>query len=371
MSYNMENLENRAYNYGKKIGLKSFKSKKGNFFKKSKFKAGAAGNKSGAAEKATKIKTYAPVFAALLTCVILSVFPSRYAGAAADGLKLWALVVLPSLLPFFFLTLLITASGALAPLAKRLTPLTRFLYNAGGACGFIQLMSFISGYPVGARLISELYSLNALDEKTAAKASAFCSTSGPAFVIGSVGAGMLSSPKAGAVIFACHILSAVFTGVIYRKYCDYQPIAPLFKNGGMKNPLAECAYSTSVSCLTVGTLICFFYVISTVASDFYLLYPLEFLLTLLFKNPNAAKGFCSGLLECTKGALELSRCELGFFKLPLITFIITFGGISVIAQSLAFLKQAGVKSKFFITAKLIQAVISFALCAVFQLIFAL
>ena len=104
---------------------------------------------------------------------------------------------------------------------------------------------------------------------------------------------------------------------------------------------------------------------------FYLLYPLEFLLTLLFKNQNAAKGFCSGLLECTKGALELSRCELGFFKLPLITFIITFGGISVIAQSLAFLKQAGVKSKFFITAKLIQAVISFALCAVFQLIFAI
>lgn len=314
---------------------------------------------------------YATVFAAASTCIILSVFPARYAGIAADGLKLWALVVLPSLLPFFFLTLLITSSGALAPLARRLSPLTRFLYNADGACGFVQLMSFISGYPVGSRLVTELYSLGALDKKTAAKACVFCSTSGPAFIIGCVGSGMLSSPKAGAIIFACHILSSVFTGIIYRKYCDYRHIAPLFKKTAVKNPLADCAYSTSVSCLTVGTLICFFYVISSVASDFYLLYPIEFLLTVLLKNQNAAKGFCSGLLECTKGASELARCDLGFFKLPLITFIITFGGVSVIAQSLAFLKQAGVKSKFFITAKLIQATISFALCAVFQLIFVL
>ena len=64
---------------------------------------------------------------------------------------------MPSLLPFFFLSLLITNLGITANLSNKLSKPTAFLYNVNGVASFVQLMSFISGYPVGAKLIAELY----------------------------------------------------------------------------------------------------------------------------------------------------------------------------------------------------------------------
>lgn len=300
--------------------------------------------------------------------LVLILQPDKYINSAFSALKLWAFVVLPSLLPFFFLTLMLTKLGTIAKISKFFSPITKFLYNVGGVSAFVQIMSFISGYPVGARLISELKAENAIDEVTATKMSVFCSTSGPLFIAGSVGVAMLNSKTIGSILLLSHVLSAVLNGVLFRFYGDNRPIAPLLQKKQPQNLLADCAYSASISCLTVGTLICVFYVLSDVFADYKILYPLELVLTFAFSDKQKAAAFSAGLIECTKGCKMLSQTS-GFLRLPLISAIIAFGGISVIAQSLAFLKSAKVKTAVFILGKITQSILAFLLCALFCFIF--
>ena len=92
---------------------------------------------------------------------------------------------------------------------------------------------------------------------------------------------------------------------------------------------------------------------------------IEFILNLIFKpfgiTLEQSKAFSQGMIEFTKGAKLLSY-KTTPLTVSLTCFLITFGGVSVIAQSLAFLKKANVNSLFFICGKALQAVISFVLC---------
>lgn len=298
----------------------------------------------------------------------LIINPQKYIGTCLDGLKLWAVAVLPSLLPFFFLTLLLSELNIGRVVIKGLSPLSKFLYNSNGYGAFVQFMSIISGYPVGAKLISELRKEGKITKDEATKFSTFCSTSGPMFVIGSVGSIMFKSREIGMIFFSSHILSAALNGIFFRKYGDNRHIAPLLEDKRNENILYDCAFNSAISCIIVGSYIAVFFVVSQILIDFKILLPLNYLLSLAFKDMQIAEGFSSGLLECTKGCNMLSLCD-GILPLPLTCALISFGGLSVILQSITFLKEAHADIKIFILSKIIQMITSFILCLAMCLIF--
>jgi len=303
------------------------------------------------------------LFFIFLTLLALTLNPIKYSAVCYSGIRVWAITVLPALLPFIFLTTLICALQNLNGILKFLNPVCKFLYRENAIFGYVQIMSFISGYPIGAKLVAEFYERGLIDETQAKKISVCASTSGPAFIISSVGGAMLVDKTSGIVLYLCHVLSAVFIGVIYRKQGVYQPIAPLFKNNVKSdNLLYECALNTFTSCLVIGVFIAFAFVLLQIAEDFKLLYPLIFLFTALLKDQKKATAFSAGLIECTKGCLSLAQTS-GFLQIPLICAIITFGGACVIFQSFAFLKKAKVKLSYFLFGKLLQTAIAFLLCA--------
>lgn len=282
---------------------------------------------------------------------------------------MWALTVLPSLLPFLFLTLLFCKTQTPQKIATKLSPVCRFLYNTGGESAYVQLMSFLSGYPIGAKLIEELYRLGQTDKNGAAKMSVFCSTSGPSFIVGCVGVNMLHDKKAGLILFSAHILAAVLNGIIFRKSFNNRPIDQLLiKKPPSENILYECATEASLSAITVGTLIAVFYVFSQILADFKITLPLNNLLFCVLKDKTLSQAVTYGLLECTKGCLVAAQTT-NKLTLPVIEWLISFGGISVIVQSAAFLSNAKVKISFFVLGKAIQAFTSFAICYMLCLIF--
>lgn len=305
----------------------------------------------------------------LLACLCALVLnPEKYAKCTLEGLNLWAFTVLPALLPFVFLTLLIKNAGGANFVSRILSPATAFLYGTNGtAPAFAALISCISGYPVGAKTVAELYKSNLIDQADARTAALFCSTSGPSFVIGSVGVRMLGSAQAGALIYVCHVLSAAFCGVIFRKRRDNGVIAPLFNKEEPSVKLYDCAMDATLSCLCVGTLITVFYVFNQVLSDLNLTAPLVFAFAALLKDENKAAALTAGLIECTKGCFMAANAAAA--DIPLICAIVSFGGLSVIAQSMAFLSRAQVKAGAFVLGKAAQAVIAYILsliaCRVF------
>ncbi len=288
-----------------------------------------------------------------------------YIKTTYKGILLWATTVVPSLLPFFFLTALLTKSGCVTKIAKS-GKVSRFLYNAQGISLYIRLMSILSGYPVGAKIISDLYKSGAISREQAEKYCTFTSTSGPLFIVGAVAIGMYGNKTYGYVMLLSHILSSMLVGVFFRKLPDNGPIAPLFNDKDYDAILYEAIYSAVISVLIVGGFVAVFYTFSEMAENLKLLLPLQKFLS-LFLDEGLAKGTAAGLIECTKGAMMLSTYSKGELSCALSSAIISFGGLSVWFQSLAYLQKAGVRIWIFATSKILHTVICFLICYILLL----
>ncbi|MBR4420838.1 MAG: hypothetical protein IKT32_08150 [Clostridia bacterium] len=296
----------------------------------------------------------------LVIAIFLICKPAVYAQACFEGLKIWAITVLPSLLPFFFISLLFTNCGYAQVLCNKLKKPIFYLYGAPSISAFVQIMSFISGYPVGAKLISQLYKEGAITAEESTKISLFTSTSGPMFIVGSVGAGLFLSQKAGIILLVSHLLSAILNGIIFKNY-HKSTNSTLPKTTKSNNILYDCAYGATLSCLIVGAFIAVFFVFNKILIDLNAFSPLVFIFSILFKDKEKALAFCAGLIECTNGCILFAKTQ-GVLTLPLTAFIITFGGVSVLVQSISFLKEAKVNIKVFLLSKVLQAVNSFIIC---------
>ncbi|MFY9569028.1 MAG: nucleoside recognition domain-containing protein, partial [Acetivibrionales bacterium] len=149
-----------------------------------------------------------PVLCIIFTaCLIL--FTDTAAKSALNGLNLWAAVVVPSLFPFFVASEMLSRSGFARLTGKLLEPVMRPVFNVPGCSSLALALGITSGYPVGAKITSDLRKSNALTRTEAERLLAFTNNSGPLFITGAVGTGMLGSASAGMFLYICHILACI------------------------------------------------------------------------------------------------------------------------------------------------------------------
>ena len=80
----------------------------------------------------------------LIFIICLLVFSSSNIGAAKSGLKLWANSVVPSLLPFFIATELLTRTNIPRLFGKIFNKIMKPLFNISGEGSFALIMGWIS-----------------------------------------------------------------------------------------------------------------------------------------------------------------------------------------------------------------------------------
>ena len=116
---------------------------------------------------------------------------------------------------------------------------------------------------MGARLIADFYARDLIDKDEACRICAFCSTSGPMFIVGTVGVGLLFNFKIGVIVLFSHILSAILNGLIYRGYKakNFEPRPIRFSKTEEQNLLSTCMYNAMQSVLIVGGFIAFAYLL--------------------------------------------------------------------------------------------------------------
>lgn len=143
--------------------------------------------------------------------------------------------------------------------------------------------------------------------------SPLCSTSGPLFVIASVGAAMFHSQKIGLILFCSHIFAVVLVCLVFSAFTKKQPAAqpPQRRLVAADNILYESVYGAVTSILVVGAFIAVFYILAQILSDFYLLLPAESLFSLVLspfdKSGQLAAAFTQGLIEATHGCKLLAQ----------------------------------------------------------------
>lgn len=317
------------------------------------------------------IDTFLTIIVFVIMMLILS-NPTRYTSGTVEGLKLFFNSVLPGLFPFMLLTKLLTEVGLVFKISKKLNKVSKFIFKTPGVSLYAFLMSILSGYPIGAKIIADLYGKNLITEQDAKRMSVFCTTSGPIFVISSVGISMFGNYKIGIILYISHILSSVLMGILYSwlsKNNNCITNLPFDVQNTQKSSNTEiignAVSSTINSLFVVGAYITIFYLITEIIVSLNIVPVFSNFAFKLFKpfgiSKNEITGFLYGLIEVTRGAKTLSASS-SIFSVVFASGILSFSGLSIIMQSMAFLKQAKIKTHFFVIVKSVHMILSMILC---------
>ena len=300
--------------------------------------------------------------------IMLVAKPNYFLQSASNGLLLFATSVLPAIFPFFFCSTLLTAIGAARSVSKLGAKPVRTLFNAPPEGAYVLALSLLSGYPIGAATVADLYTRGAITRDEAKKIASFTSTSGPIFVLGTVGSAVFGSPAYGAVILLSHYLAAFVTGIVFRgRRQQSERTEARLLAADTDNLLAESISSSTLSMLAVGGYI----VLANMLIDALALTGIGDLIAAIPNGEvsSVLRALLTGLVEMTRGSM-MSK-EIGNLPLALACACgtVSFGGLSVIAQTLTFLGRCGMGFGAVLIRKAVQSCAAFLLCLMFSHIF--
>ena len=314
-----------------------------------------------------KIKS---LFLSTLICVFiicLLVFSKSNLSAAKSGLSLWANSVLPSLLPFFIATELLSYTNVVPLCGKLLNKFMRPVFNVPGEGAFALLMGIISGYPVGAKIVANLKENKLCTEIEAERLIAFTNNSGPLFIIGTVGVGMFCSSHIGFILFSTHILSCLTVGFLFRwwkvsyerkfRSSEYSINTHTLSFCDLGEVLSKSIITSINTILMIGGFVVLFSIIISILQSCNFLVIISNFFSLLNIPTNLTMGLLTGFLEITNGISYI--CSLSFsninLKIVFCAFVLGFGGFSVLLQVLSITSKAKISIKSYFFGKLLQA----------------
>ena len=295
-----------------------------------------------------------------ILCVLLLVLPLLFPGPCAEGVRrglaLAAGSALPALFPFFVAGELLTVSHADRALSRLLAPLLRRIYalpQAGAA-------PVVLGYPVGAAVCASLLREGRLSASDARREALFCSCASPGFCIALAGVTLFGSAKTGALLYGIQAVSALLTGIFVSRGTTNGQTIPVSPELSDSRPfsVAFCSavrHAAAVSLDVTAFLVTFSVVLT--------------LMEPVFSRAPALR-LLSGLLELTSGLAALSGAFLPKSTLfVLVSFLLAFGGASVLMQMQAVAAANGLALPGLVRAKLLHgalaAALSAALCRAF------
>lgn len=304
---------------------------------------------------------------AIIILIILD--PKPNIDACLDGILLWSTAVLPTLFPFFFLTTILTELNVTLRLSKLFFPITSRVFRTSGLSGYVYATSIISGYPMGAKTTADLYQKGYISSGQAYKITTFTSTSGPLFIIGTVGSKMFGQKSLGVLILLCHILGSFLNGLLYRNCFESEkPISKIYTQSS-NNVLEDAMYNSIKNILVVGGYIAIFSMLISMIDRFNIFTPISSVFSLIFGvDKLTINAVLSGLIEVTSACFKLSALSISTKKaLILCTGLISFGGASIHMQAYTFLKRFNMPIGFYLKSKVTQTIISVAIAIIVSL----
>ncbi len=298
-------------------------------------------------------KVFKSIFIVFFTLSIIF-YSDKMSLAAAEGLNLWLNTIVPSLFPFMVISSWL--SFGFSSEGTAFDKITFFLFGVPARYMILFPISILSGYPVGAKIISDLYNKKAISKDTAEHLLSFCNNPGAIFIISAVASSILSD-RASAVffIYIC-IFSSLVTGMLF----NFVFPAETFRAKSICMPSTtniHSAISSAIgSILLVGGCVIFFSVIAKSVSLF------------LSSQNILFNTFISGVLEFTQGIKQASALnrEIAY---PVICAILCWGGLSVHLQTAAIIGDCGIDIKKYIIGKAFCAATAYISAVLFYDLF--
>jgi len=296
-----------------------------------------------------------------------------------SGAKLFFNAIFPSLFPFLVVINIIISYDGIHIYSKLLGNLICRPLKLPKECNFALLVSVLCGYPLGARYTCDLYEKNIIDLNTCERLLNIASNASPLFIIGSVGTSMMLSPKIGYILLLSNILSCMFMGFIIPsknsafkiKYRSSNFTEVKSNNGNIGIIFKNSIEDAMKNALNIGGFIVVFSVITGIIKDNVIFnIVLDKVSLIIGASGNFIEGLLLGMLEMTNGCFLISSSNSTLYiKLPVLSFLIAFSGLSIISQVYSYTYKYSVSIKKYIARKFIQGIISSILTVILYYIF--
>lgn len=292
------------------------------------------------------------------TAVIVFLAIPYSSKSVTDALRMCAYKLVPSLFPFMVISDLLLRGGLTDTVKRVPASPSRSFFGLPPSADSAWLFGAICGFPVGARLTARLCESGEISKDEASLLLALSSAASPAFVIGTVGRGVLQSERAGIILYFLHLAINFLVCVIISKIMPLKPGVrsrrATHQNAthGFAAAFTESLQSSVLAMLCVIGYVIFFSVISDYLS---LIPPL--------KNCDLLRAVANSAIEMTGGISAASKL-VGISRTAVCAFAISFSGLSVLAQSAAFASPLKIDLRRLFVAKLLGGVLSALACLV-------
>lgn len=296
----------------------------------------------------------------LLTAALLS-FPEFVKGSVRSSVLYCLTALVPSLFPFMVLSCLTVLSGAGDFLGAPLGPLTRWVFRLPECCAAPILMSFLGGYPAGARSAALLLEQGRITREQAGRMMLFCVNPGTAFVVTYLGGGVLGSYQMGWLLFFSVTLAGLLLGIAGGLLGKVPPKGRQQgkkEGGALIRSVSGAAHSVLVMCACI---------VSFAALSALLHATGAFqAVTRLWAGigpltPPETAAALSFLLEVTGGVGDAAQFQAG----PgLYAFGLAFGGLCVHLQVFAMFREFPLKKRWFFLFRLAHGLLAAGCCKV-------
>lgn len=247
-------------------------------------------------------------------------------------------------------------------------------FNVRGEGAFALIMGIISGYPVGAKIAVNLRQNNICTKEECERLLSFTNNSGPLFIMGTVGILCFRNSMIGLLLFITHILACITVGFIFRFWkknkntIDTKLYKVLQNHNGsvhfsnLGEIMSESIMSSTKTILLIGGFVVIFSSIISIFKSSGLLNIFVISLSPIFSFFNIDTSFISGILigflEITNGINTISSISCKKISLNIIftSFLLGFGGISVLLQVWSIITQSDLSVKPYIYGKLLHGV---------------
>lgn len=282
-------------------------------------------------------------------------YPALSLEYASTGLTLWFTKMVPTLLPFMILSGIMIRMNLTERFVGLLHPLLHRIYGTSRNGSYTIIMGFLCGFPMGARIVGELYEQHKLSREESALLLSFCNNIGPIYFLSYV-VPTLGIDRPGRPFLLMYGIPLLYGFLLMRirpwmtrkvSSCENHPEARSLqaRQPGSCSLLAAIdasVLSGLIGIARLGGYMVFFNLLNIVFQPFQ------------HVNTNILNIYRC-LLEITSG-IDCSGRSINFA----ILILLPFGGFSCIAQTYSMIRQTDLSLRPYVYHKTVQTAVTAA-----------
>lgn len=208
---------------------------------------------------------------------------------------------------------------------------------------YVTLMSFISGFPSGAKYTKELLDKNLITTNTANYLITYTSFPNPIFILGTVST--ILNQSISIKLWISLILSNILIALIFKSKKESSQIMLNNKEPNFSLSLRNATYNAIKTLLVVYSSSLFFYLITVIINHYITLSPLNYIIL-------------NGAFDITKGIFSTPIISNINIRAVIILIFLSMGSLSIHIQTKSIIADTPIKYKNYLLGRFLQTIFS-------------